>query len=180
MGAGGLIPASIPRYPSRMIRHARPDDFDQIRAVTAAAFEREAEADLIERLRADGDVMFELVAAEEEAIVGHVLFSRLWADRIERLYSALAPVSVRPDRQRSGRGGQLIRQGIETCRDFGVHGIIVLGHPDYYPRFGFGAEAAARVKAPYSGSPAFMALTLEDGAFDRPMTVAYPSAFGAV
>jgi len=55
--------------------------------------------------------------------------------------------------------------------------VLVLGHPAYYPRFGFAAETAARVTAPYSGSPAFMALALEDGAFDAPLSVAYPEAF---
>lgn len=159
-----------------MIRHARPADRDAIRQVVAAAFGQPDEADLVERLRADGDVVFELVADEAGAIVGHILFSRLWADRTG-LFAALAPVSVTPERQNGGVGGQLIRAGVETCKDFGAEGVLLLGHPAYYPRFGFSAEAAARVRSPFSGSPAFMALALADGAFDEDLTVAYPDAF---
>lgn len=159
-----------------MIRHARTADHAAIREVTAAAFGRADEADLVERLRGAGDVLFELVDESDGEVCGHILFSRLWADRPE-LYAALAPVSVRPARQNAGVGSALIRAGLETCRDFSVHGVLLLGHPDYYPRFGFSAEAAARIAAPYAGSPAFMALAIEAGAFDAPLTVAYPDAF---
>ena len=159
-----------------MIRYARPEDHARIAEVVAQAFGQPAEAELVARLRTDGDAMFELVAVEEGDVVGHVLFSRLWADRSE-LFAALAPLAVRPDRQRSGLGGGLVRAGLEAARDFGAHGVLVLGDPAYYPRFGFSAAAAAQVQAPFRGLPAFMALALEDGAFDQPLTVAYPNAF---
>ena len=125
-----------------MIRHARPADQPAIREVVAAAFRQPDEADLVERLRAGGDVVFELVAEEAGSIVGHILFSRLWADRTG-LFAALAPVSVTPERQNAGVGGRLIRAGLETCKDFGAEGVLLLGHPAYYPRFGFSPEAAA-------------------------------------
>lgn len=160
-----------------MIRHARAGDRPAIRTVTEAAFAGQGEADLIERLRADGDAMFELVALDAGEVVGHILFSRLWADRTD-LFAALAPVSVLPGLQRAGTGSKLIRAGLDTCREFGAHGVLVLGHPAYYPRFGFSADLARGVSAPYAGSPAFMALALEPGAFDRPLSVAYPAAFG--
>jgi len=159
-----------------MIRHPRPADHPAIRQVVADAFGQPDEADLVERLRADGDVVFELIAEEPEGIVGHILFSRLWADRTG-LFTALAPVSVTPARQNAGVGGDLIRAALEFCRDFGAEGVLVLGHPAYYPRFGFSAEAASQVASPFSGSPAFMALALAEGAFDAPLTVAYPDAF---
>lgn len=159
-----------------MIRHARASDRAAIYQVEAAAFGRPDEAELVERLRADGDVVFELVEETDGEILGHILFSRLWADRAD-LFVALAPMVVRPDLQRTGVGGRLIRAGLEACREFGAHGVLVLGHLDYYPRFGFSHAAAAKVSSPYSASPAFMALALEDGAFDRPLTVAYPAAF---
>ena len=76
-----------------------------------------------------------------------------------------------------GRGGALIRAGLENAKEFGAHGVLVLGHPAYYPRFGFSAQTAAKVSSPYSGSPAFMALALEPGAFEAPLTIAYPDAF---
>jgi putative acetyltransferase len=160
-----------------VIRYARPDDHAAIAEVVAAAFGRGDEAALVARLRADEDVLFELVDERDGEIVGHILFSRLWADRYE-MFAALAPVAVAPAAQRTGVGSALIRAGLESARDFGAHGVLVLGDPAYYPRFGFSAEAAAQVRAPYAGSPAFMALALEPAAFAAPLTVAYPDAFG--
>lgn len=160
-----------------MIRHARPADHGVIAQINTLAFGQPDEADLIERLRAEGDMMFELVAEDADRLEGHILFSRLWAGN-GRLYAALAPMAVRPDRQRAGLGSTLVRAGLESAREFGACGVLVLGHPAYYPRFGFSAETAAKVRAPYAGSPAFMALALEADAFDEAVTVAYPSAFG--
>lgn len=159
-----------------MIRHVSPADHAAIREVVAAAFEKTDEADLVERLREAGDVVFELVEEDGGEIVGHILYSRLWADSVH-LYAALAPLSVRPDRQRDGVGQRLTRASIETAKEFGAAALIVLGHPEYYPKFGFSREAAAKVNSPYSGSPAFMALELEPGALAEPLLVAYPDAF---
>ncbi|WP_374654210.1 GNAT family N-acetyltransferase [Phenylobacterium sp.] len=161
-----------------MIRHARPGDHAAIRTVNAAAFGRADEADLVERLRADGDVMFELVDDDGGEIVGHILYSRLWADSVS-LYAALAPMAVLPARQKDGIGKRLVAASLETAKDFGACAVIVLGHPEYYPKFGFRPDAAAKVKSPFSGSPAFMALALEEGALDAPVLIAYPDAFGA-
>lgn len=161
-----------------MIRHARPGDHAAIRTVNAAAFGRADEADLVERLRADGDVMFELVDDDGGEIVGHILYSRLWADSVS-LYAALAPMAVLPARQKDGIGKRLVAASLETAKDFGACAVIVLGHPEYYPKFGFTPDAAAKVKSPFSGSPAFMALALEEGALDAPVLIAYPDAFGA-
>ena len=159
-----------------MIRYARSGDHAAIDALNTAAFAGPAESRLVTRLRADEDVVFELVAEEAGKVAGHILFSRLWADRGE-LYAALAPMSVRPDLQRGGLGSKLVRAGIDCAREFGVFGVLVLGHTAYYPRFGFSAAAAAQVRSPYSGSAAFMALALEESAFKAAMTVAYPDAF---
>lgn len=159
------------------VRYARVEDRPAIAEINEQAFGQPDEARLIERLRDDGDVLFELVAVADEQVTGHILFSRLWADRID-LFAALAPMAVRPGLQRAGTGSELVRAGLASAREFGVHGVIVLGHPDYYPRFGFAAETAARVTSPYSGSPAFMAVALQTGAFDHPFSVAYPDAFG--
>ena len=159
-----------------MIRHARRTDHAAIAEINTLAFRQPDEAALVQRLREAGDVLFELVSETDGQVDGHILFSRLWADRPE-LFAALAPLAVHPDRQRSGAGSALVRAGIASAREVGARGVLVLGHPAYYPRFGFRAETAARVKSPYSGSPSFMALALDDGAFDEPLTVIYSDAF---
>ena len=159
-----------------MIRYARASDRPAIAQVVAAAFGRDDEAGLVERLRADGDSLFELVADEAGDITGHILFSRLWADRAE-MFAALAPLAVRPGLQKAGVGSALVRTGLQNIREFGAHGVLVLGDPAYYGRFGFSAETAAKVAAPYAGQPAFQAIAIEPGAFDAPLSVAYPDAF---
>ena len=161
-----------------IVRHARPGDRAAIAQVNLAAFGRPGEGDLVERLRADGEAVVELVAEQDGEVVGHILFSRLWADSPE-LFVALAPMSVRPGRQRAGVGSALVARGLQTLKDLGAGGVIVVGHPAYYPRFGFTPQAAAAIRAPYSGSPAFMALALSQGALDAPLTIAYPQAFGS-
>ena len=162
-----------------MIRYARTSDHPAISEVIAEAFGRSDEADLVARLRADGDVLFELVWLRDEVVDGHILFSRMWADR-EGLYAALGPLAVRPEVQRTGVGSSLTRAALQTAGEFGVQGVILLGHPAYYQRFGFSTEAARQVRSPYSGKPAFMALALEQGAFDAPLTAAFPDAFNQV
>ena len=162
-----------------MIRYARAAaDHAAIAAAVEAAFGQPDEARLVERLRAAGDVMFELVAVESGDIVGHILFSRLWADS-QNLYAALAPLAVRPGLQGAGVGSALVRASLDSAREFGAHGVIVLGDPDYYSRFGFSTAAAAKVTSVHAGGPGFMALALETGAFDAPLRVIYPDAFSA-
>src|SRR6478672_9112246 len=100
-----------------MIRFARSADHPAIADVVTAAFGRPDEARLVAALRAADDVLFELVAAEDGAVAGHILFSRLYADRAE-LIAALAPVSVTPARQAAGLGSALIRAGLENVREF--------------------------------------------------------------
>ena len=162
-----------------MIREARPADHAMIRAVTQAAFDasRFDEAGIIEGVRGERRVLVELVAEDDGLIVGHVLFSRMRADP-PRAVAALGPVAVAPARQRTGIGEALCRAGVEACRAAGMEAIVVLGHPPYYPRFGFSAEAAAKLISPYAGNPAFMALELAPGALSAPLTVNYPKAFG--
>jgi putative acetyltransferase len=161
-----------------MIRYARPADHAAIAAVVSAAFGREDEARLVERLRADEDSLFELVAVEDDAVAGHIQFSRLWADHYG-LFAALAPLAVQPARQKAGLGSALVRAGLESAREFGCHGVLVLGDPAYYGRFGFSAGHATTIASPFKGLAAFQALPLEDGAFAQPLTAVYPDAFGA-
>ncbi|HLK25126.1 MAG TPA: N-acetyltransferase [Caulobacteraceae bacterium] len=162
-----------------MIREATEGDHAMIRAITRAAFDesRFDEAGIIEGVRAEGRVLVELVADDDAQVVGHVLFSRMRTEG-GRTVAGLGPVSVAPARQRTGVGSELCRTGVEACRAAGMEAIVVLGHPPYYPRFGFSADAAAKVISPYAGNPAFMALELEPGALAKPLKVDYPLAFG--
>ncbi len=162
-----------------MIREARPADDAGISGVNTLAFGQEAEARLVEALRRDGDVIVELVWEQEGVIDGHILFSRLRTDR-DGVFAALAPMAVRPGQQRGGVGSALVAAGLEWLREHGTHGVLVLGHRAYYPRFGFAAATAARVQAAYAGSPSFMALELKPGAFAEPIAVDYPAAFSAM
>ena len=159
-----------------VIRPAAREDHEAIRTVVTAAFGQPDEADLVDALRAAGDALVELVAEEESAIVGHILFSPLTTDTGAR-FAALAPLSVEPGRQKDGLGTMLMQVGHELLRAAGTEAAVVLGHPAYYPRVGYSAQAAKTVTAPFSG-PSFMALALKPGALDAPVTVTYARAFG--
>jgi putative acetyltransferase len=156
-----------------------PDDAPAVAALNREAFGGADEVALIERLRADRHVAVSLVAVEDAGFVGHILFSDLAVELDGRPIRAvsLAPMCVRPDRQRQGIGSALVRAGLDAVRDAGWRAVIVLGHPEFYPRFGFSADLAARLAAPFAG-PAFMALELVPGALAGTRgTVTYPPAF---
>jgi putative acetyltransferase len=160
-----------------VVRSATDADHAAIRRVEAAAFGRDDEAGMVEAARAEGAALAELVEERDGEVVGHILFSRMTVTPA-RFFAGLAPVAVTPGAQRRGIGDALCRAGIEAVRALGAEAVVVLGHPDYYPRFGFSAEAARRLASPYAGSPAFMALELAPGALARPLKVDYPAAFG--
>ena len=156
------------------------DDRSAIRAVNAAAFGRNDEADLVDQLRAGEYALVSLVALFDGAIAGHILFSRMWIKAGSGLISAvaLAPVAVAPEHQRKGVGGLLIERGLAILRDRGERIVIVVGHADYYPRFGFSREKAKLIESPFPPA-AFMALELRDGALEGVAgSVVYPPPFG--
>jgi putative acetyltransferase len=138
------------------VRLETTGDVVAIRAVEEAAFLQSAEAQLVEDLRDAGDSVFSLVAVEGETVIGHAMFSRLKAP-FPAL--ALAPVAVRPERQRTGVGSRLIREGIARSEAAGWSGIFVLGDPAFYRRFGFDVGKASGFISPYAG-PHWMALPL--------------------
>ncbi len=165
------------------IREEQPADRDAIFRVNAAAFETDGEAQLVDALRDAGDVVLSLVAEDqsaEAAIVGHILFSRLMIETDSGAVSAvaLAPMAVVPERQRQGIGSQLVKAGLNGCRELGERIVVVLGHPDFYPRFGFSPEMARPLRSPFSGA-AWMAVELQPGALEGVSgKVVYPAAFG--
>ena len=157
--------------------HIRPEtaaDFPAVRELVTAAFGRADEARLVERLR-DCDAYIPELAltaasadGKGEEIVGHLLLTRL-PIRLDRggsvIALALAPVAVRPDRQREGVGSALVGQALERAADLGFGAVIVLGHPSYYPRFGFLPGGAFGVRCPFDvPGEAFMARELVPGA----------------
>ena len=162
------------------IRGRTSADDTAIRRLNDDAFGGNYESRLIEELRVAGLDAVELVAVEDHQIVGPILFSALAAAVGREVVPtlALAPMAVRPDRQRRAIGSALVRAGLDLARDRDWRAVIVLGHQGYYPRFGFSAALAQPLKAPFSGD-AFMALELTPGALQgEEGRVTYPPAFG--
>ncbi len=153
-------------------------DRGAVAALVTRAFGQPDESRLVDALRADVVDTFEVLVSIDDALVGHVMFSRLDVSPDGLVVWALAPMAVDPDRQRTGIGELLGRVGIEACRARGADVICVLGHPEYYPRFGFSADLGARVPSAYSGAgAAWMALELTPGAVDRVEDVRFPRPF---
>ena len=119
------------------------------------------------------------VAEVDGQVVGHILFSDLPIVTPEggSVPSSLAPMAVVPSHQRRGIGSMLVREGLRACREAGHRIVVVLGHPEFYTRFGFSAKMAEPLRSPYSG-PAFMAVELVPGALDGVEgEVRYPPPF---
>lgn len=162
-----------------VIRERTAADDEEIRRLNDLAFGGTFEATLVGELRDALLDAVELVAVADGLIVGHILFSALTMmmddEAIPTL--ALAPMSVHADHRRMGIGSALVQAGLALAARREWQAVIVLGHPDYYPRFGFSAELASGLDAPFEGD-AFMALELVDGALDgEDGLVIYPAAF---
>lgn len=150
------------------VRPERPHDHDAVHRLTALAFGRRDEADLVDRLRAAGRVLVSLVAEEDGRVVGHVLFSPVvvTSPGAECTAVGLAPLAVWPDRQRRGIGSALVGRGLDECRRLGHARVVVLGHPAYYGRFGFRPASRVGVRSEFEApDDAFMALALHPGAW---------------
>lgn len=158
-----------------IVRHERAGDQPGVRQVVSAAFGQNEEADLVDRLREDGDVALAHIAERRGEIVGHALWSRL-VGPVASL--ALAPVSVRPDMQRLGVGEALIRAGQSAMAGGDWELALVLGDPAYYGRFGFSAACAVGVDCDYAG-PHLQAWRPAGRSRQIIGRYAYPAAFGA-
>jgi putative acetyltransferase len=161
------------------VRSRRPRDDAAIAALNDAAFGGSYELRLIGDLRAAGLAAIELVAARDETIVGHILFSVLvlTVEQRDVRALALAPMAVAPACQRRGIGSSLVRAGLDEARRQAWQAVIVLGHPNFYPRFGFTPDLAAKLEAPFHGE-SFMALEFAAGTLAGRGRVVYPPAFG--
>jgi len=163
------------------IREERPGDAAAIHSVNAAAFETAAEASLVRLLRERAAPIVSLVAEDGEVICGHILFSPVTiAGQGGLVLMGLAPMAVHPSRQRQGIGSALVRAGLDACATIGSDGVVVLGHADYYPRFGFRPASRFGLKSEYDvPDEVFMAMELKPGALaGKGGTVRYHPAFG--
>lgn len=158
------------------IRQEKPEDIPDIHFVNEQAFGRPDEARLVDLLRAKDKITLSLVAEENGRIVGHVLFSPMTIKTESGSYPAvgLGPVAVLPEMQRQGIGARLIETGLEMCRGMGETAVIVLGHPDYYPRFGFVPASQFGIRSTYDvPDDVFMALELREGSLNGRSGVAH-------
>jgi putative acetyltransferase len=148
-----------------LIRSEEPKDYPGIYAVNASAFETPAEANLVEALRKEISPIISLVAEENEAIVGHILFSPVTlSGHAELKIMGLGPMAVVPAHQHNGIGSALVRAGVERCKELGYGAAVVLGHRGYYPRFGFTPSIDYGIRSEYDvPQDVFMVMELQPG-----------------
>ena len=165
-----------------LIRAEEQGDRAGVRAVNVSAFETALEASLVDALREHAEPLVSLVADDDSAIVGHIMFSPVSLSGHPALrIMGLAPMAVFPDRQRKGIGSALVRAGLEQCKRLGFGAVVVLGHPAYYPRFGFSPSARFGIGCEYDvPDDVFMAVELQAG-FLRVAsgTIKYHAAFSS-
>jgi len=166
------------------VRHEAPDDVPAVRDVNERAFGGRAEADLVDRLRDRGAVTLSLVAVVQETVVGHALFSpvEIVGTGVQASAIALGPMAVFPEYQQQGIGSRLVHCALDELQAAGHGLLVVLGHPQYYPRFGFVPAARFGLRCEFDApDEAFMALELGPGAWrGRSGTVRYQPEFHAV
>lgn len=182
------------------IRTEKPEDVAAIRSLNIAAFERDDEANLVDQLRGvDSTLSFVAIqdqdiapTAQQEQIVGHIFYSPVAiASKYnnlnneldnEKVILGLAPIAVLPEYQRQGIGSLLIRHSLQECVKLGLQAVVVLGHPAYYPKFGFIPARSKGLGCEYPvPDEVFMVLELVDGALNNCSgTVKYRPEFNQV
>lgn len=151
-----------------IIRPEEEADFDAVRQVNTLAFGQPAEATLVDALRKSAEPFISLVAVDDNQVVGHILFTPVSLEADDSTSTALglglAPMAVLPEYQRQGVGSELVRAGLRECQRIGANVVVVLGHPEYYPRFGFVPASQKGLTSEYPGpDEVFMAIELEPG-----------------
>ena len=165
-----------------VVRIEQPADREIVRAVNEHAFGGREEADIVEALHRASAVVVALVAEVDAAVVGHILFSPVTVEDSNTPMVGLAPMAVAPGNQKQGIGSVLVREGLARCRAAGVEGVVVLGHAEYYPRFGFVPAHRFGLRCEYDvPADVFMALELTPGAL-RGVSglVRYHAAFASI
>ena len=166
-----------------IIRRERIEDIASIHDVNERAFGRAGEANLVDALREQATPFISIVAEGDGRIVGHISFSPVTIEHADGSTVAaigLAPMAVAPERQNEGIGSQLVRFGLDECRRTGFGAVVVLGHPEYYPRFGFRPASVVGLRSEYDvPDPVFMVLELTPG-LDLSGVARYHAAFATV
>jgi putative acetyltransferase len=148
-----------------LIRLEEAADYDAVYSVNVAAFPTASEAILVNALRDQANPVISLVAEEADRVIGHILFSPVALSGNTGIQvMGLAPMAVIPDCQNHGVGSKLVASGLAHCRGMGVSAVVVLGHPEYYPRFGFLPSSRFGMDSDYQvPEEIFMAMELEPG-----------------
>ena len=167
-----------------IIREEKPSDIRKIWEINAEAFETKAEANLVNSLRDSGCTFISLVAEIGTNVVGHILFTpvELSGDKNKLKILGLAPMAVLSQYQNIGIGSKLVKAGIKHCQSLGYDAVVVLGHPDYYPRFGFLPSVRYGIKSEYNvPDEVFMILELTPGSLQHHQgVIKYHEAFNSV
>ena len=117
------------------IRDERPADVRSIRLVNRRAFGRDQEANIVDALRSNGATLLSMIAVDEDDVVGHVMYSPVTIGELTG--AGLGPMAVVPEHQRQGLGSDLVTASLERLRRAACPFVVVVGHPGFYPRFGF-------------------------------------------
>ena len=166
-----------------IIRPEKENDRDVVFAINVSAFETPSEATLVDVLREHAQPVVSIVAEENRNVVGHIMFSPvILSENPDLKVMGLAPMAVAPEHQRKGIGSALVRAGLEQCRQLGFVGVVVLGHPEFYPRFGFSPSSRFGIDSDYEvPEEVFMAMELEPEALSgKTGRVKYHHAFSNV
>ncbi|MFY9150480.1 MAG: N-acetyltransferase [Prolixibacteraceae bacterium] len=173
-----------------VIRKETPEDYQWVIELTEKAFETleisdGTEGKLVENLRKSESFISELslVAELNGKVIGHILFTPILIDNGQEIFESLvlAPVSVLPEFQKQGVGSRLIHEGHRMARQLGFTSVIVVGHPEYYPKFGYKPASHWKIKSPIElpSDDVFMALELVHGALNKVSgKVIFPPEFG--
>jgi putative acetyltransferase len=149
------------------VRQEQPGDAAAVHRVVAAAFKGRTEADLVDKLRANGRFALSLVAVQGGAVVGHVLLTDVTVagHGLVPRGAGLAPLAVRPTFQRRGIGAMLVRAALQRAARAGYGFVCLLGDPSYYQRFGFRPASTLGLASEFDAPPeAFLAIELAPGA----------------
>lgn len=143
------------------VQEERPDDVAAIRDLNKRAFGQDQEGNIVDALRSNGAALLSLVATLDGRVVGHIMYSRLTVGG-DVTGAALGPMAVIPEHQRQGIGSRLVEAGNRRLKDAGCPFIVVVGHADFYPRFGFGPASTHGIKCEWEvPDDVFMLLVLD-------------------